>query len=86
MAVRADIIEGLIRGLDNWLEISMLIAASPDRTAALQSLMESSFDFTEIQAVHVLDTSVSRLTASGRAALTDELARFQAELSALPEA
>lgn len=83
---RAHIVEGLIKALDLIDEIIAAIRASEDRPDALQSLMVAPFEFTELQAGHILDMQLGRLTRLGRARLEEELADLRetiAELEAI---
>ena len=83
---RAHILEGLIKALDLIDEIIATIRASEDRPDALQALMVKPFEFTELQAGHILDMQLGRLTRLGRAKLEEELAELRetiAELEAI---
>jgi DNA gyrase subunit A len=83
---RAHIVEGLIKALDMIDAIIALIRASQDRAAARTGLMAAPFEFTEIQANHILDMQLARLTRLGRAELEEELAKLReiiAELEAI---
>jgi DNA gyrase subunit A len=83
---RAHIVEGLIKALDMIDAIIALIRGSDDRDAARQGLMAAPFEFSEIQANHILDMTLSRLTRLGRAQLEEELAKLRetiAELEAI---
>ncbi len=83
---RAHIVEGLIKALDMIDAIIALIRGSEDRAAARTGLMEAPFEFSEIQANHILDMQLVRLTRLGRAALDAELAELRetiAELQAI---
>ncbi|MDP8987845.1 MAG: DNA gyrase subunit A, partial [Actinomycetota bacterium] len=83
---RAHIVEGLLKALDLIDEIIALIRSSDDRDAARQGLMAEPFEFSEIQANHILDMTLSRLTRLGRSQLEDELAGLRetiAELQAI---
>ncbi len=83
---RAHIVEGLLKALDVIDEIIALIRASDDRDAARQGLMAEPFEFSEIQANHILDMTLSRLTRLGRSQLEEELAQLRqtiAELQAI---
>ncbi|MBW3547246.1 MAG: DNA gyrase subunit A, partial [Actinobacteria bacterium] len=70
---RAHIVEGLLKALDLIDEIITLIRSSDDRDAARQGLMAEPFQFSEIQANHILDMTLSRLTRLGRSQLEEEL-------------
>ncbi len=83
---RAHIVEGLLKALDMIDQIIALIRASDDRDAARQGLMAAPFEFSEIQANHILDMTLSRLTRLGRSQLEEELAKLLetiAELQAI---
>jgi len=83
---RAHIVEGLLKALDMIDAIITLIRGSDDRDAARQGLMAAPFEFSEIQANHILDMTLARLTRLGRSQLEEELARLAetiAELEAI---
>jgi len=83
---RAHIVEGLLKALDMIDAIVALIRASADRSEAREGLMAPPFDFTEVQANHILDMTLGRLTRLGRAELDKELAELRetiAELEAI---
>jgi DNA gyrase subunit A len=75
---RAHIVEGLIVALDNIDEVVQIIRSSDDVEQARGSLMER-FDLSEIQATHILDMPLRRLTALETSKLREE----QAELAKL---
>jgi DNA gyrase subunit A len=75
---RLHIIEGLVKALDQIDAIVALIKASKDRAAARVGLMGAGFEYSEIQANHILDLALGRLTQLGR----DELVAERKELSA----
>ncbi len=74
---RAHIVEGLIRALDLIDEIIALIKASADKAAARAGLMAAPFEFSQVQAEHILDMTLSRLTRLGREELDKELAQLR---------
>jgi len=83
---REHIVEGLIKALDMIDAIIALIRASENTPAAREGLMGEGFEFSEIQANHILDMQLSRLTRLGRANLEEELAELRqtiAELEAI---
>ena len=83
---RAHIVEGLIRALDMIDQIIALIRASADKAAAREGLMAEPFSFSEVQAEHILDMTLSRLTRLGRSDLEAEMAKLRetiAELEAI---
>ncbi|HXY43704.1 MAG TPA: DNA gyrase subunit A [Acidimicrobiales bacterium] len=70
---RAHIVEGLLRALDMLDEVIAAIRGSEDRAAARGALMAEPFAFSEIQANHILDMTLGRLTRLGRAELDEEM-------------
>ena len=80
---RAHIVEGLIKALDLIDEIIDAIRASEDKSAAREALMAKPFEFSEIQANHILDMPLSRLTRLGRADLDAEMEKLRSEISDL---
>jgi DNA gyrase subunit A len=83
---RAHIVEGLLKALDMIDQIIALIRGSEDRAAARDGLMAPPFEFSEIQANHILDMTLGRLTRLGRSELEEEMAKLRqtiAELEAI---
>jgi DNA gyrase subunit A len=83
---RAHIVEGLLKALDMIDAIITLIRGSADRPAARDGLMAQPFEFTEVQANHILDLTLGRLTRLGRSELEEEMAKLRetiAELEAI---
>ncbi len=80
---RAHIVEGLIKALDLIDQIIAAIRAAEDRPAAKEALMGAPFEFSEIQADHILDMQLSRLTRLGRANLEEEMAELRATMAEL---
>ncbi len=76
---RLHIVEGLVKALDMIDAIVKAIRASKDRGAARTALMAKPFEFSEIQANHILDMPLGRLTQLGR----EELDKERKELLAL---
>ena len=71
---RAHILEGRIKALDVIDAIIALIRGSEDANAAKDGLMAPPFEFSEIQAVDILDMQLRRLTRLSRIDLETELA------------
>ncbi len=71
---RAHIVEGLVRALEVIDEIIALIRGSQDTDAARTALQAKPFEFTEIQANHILDMQLRRLAQLEGQKLRDELA------------
>jgi len=80
---RAHIVEGLIRALDMIDQIIALIRGSADKAAAREGLMAAPFSFSEIQAEHILDTTLARLTRLGRSDLEAEMAKLRETIAEL---
>ncbi len=83
---REHIVEGLLKAIDMIDAIIALIRASADRAEAREGLMGEGFEFSEIQANHILDMQLGRLTRLGRTDLEEELAKLRetiAELEAI---
>jgi DNA gyrase subunit A len=69
---RLHIVEGLLKALDMIDAIVKAIRASKDRGAARTTLTGKRFGFSEIQANHILDMPLGRLTQLGREELANE--------------
>jgi len=78
---RLHIVEGLVKAVDMIDAVVKAIRASKDRAAARAALMAKRFGFSEIQANHILDMPLGRLTQLG----IEELAKERAELQATIE-
>nr|WP_280953740.1 DNA gyrase subunit A [Symbiobacterium terraclitae] len=73
---RAHILEGLLKALDIIDEVINTIRSSPTTDEARTRLMNE-FGFTEVQAQHILDMQLRRLTALEREKLQDEYDELQ---------
>src|ERR1700761_4609089 len=82
---RAHIVEGLLRAIDMLDAVIATIRASADRPEARGALMADPFSFTEVQATHILDMTLGRLTRLGRSELEAEMEELQATIAALEE-
>jgi DNA gyrase subunit A len=80
---RAHIVEGLLRAIDMLDAVIATIRGSADRAEARTSLMADPFAFTEIQATHILDMTLGRLTRLGRTELEEEMAKLLEEITEL---
>ncbi|MDQ1504536.1 MAG: gyrase subunit [Actinomycetota bacterium] len=80
---RAHIVEGLLRALDMLDEVIALIRGSADVDTARAGLMVAPFEFSEIQANHILDMPLRRLTGLERQKLIDEFAELSATITEL---
>ncbi len=80
---RLHIVEGFLKALDLIDEIIAAIRASDDRAAARGALMATPFEFSEEQAVHILDMTLGRLTRLGREELDIEAAELRETIAAL---
>ncbi|MCL4114090.1 UNVERIFIED_CONTAM: hypothetical protein GTU68_023271 [Idotea baltica] len=70
---RAHILEGLLKAIDMIDAIIALIRSSENRGAAREALQAAPFEFSEVQATHILDMPLGRLTQLGHADLQTEL-------------
>jgi DNA gyrase subunit A len=90
---RLHIVEGLIKALDLIDEIIATIRASEDRAAAREALMSGitpegggeAVAFSEVQANHILDMQLGRLTRLGRADLDTEQTELTETITGLQE-
>jgi len=73
---RAHIVEGLLIALDNIDEVVKVIRGSEDTDAARTALMKK-FKLSEIQATHILDMPLRRLTALETGKLREEHLELQ---------
>lgn len=77
---RAHIVEGLLKALDIIDEIIKLIRGSRTTEQAHAGLVEQ-FEFSTIQATHILRMPLSRLTGMEREKLAEELAELEAKIA-----
>ncbi len=82
---RAHILEGLLRAVDRLDEIIALIRAAADRAEARRQLTADAFGFSEVQANHILELPLGRLTRLGRRELAEELAELRVTIAELQE-
>jgi DNA gyrase subunit A len=80
---RLHIVEGLVKAVGVLDAVVKAIRASADRAAAREALMGRRFGFTEVQANHILDLTLGRLTKLGIAELEEERARLEATIAEL---
>jgi DNA gyrase subunit A len=80
---RAHIVEGLLKALDMLDEVIATIRASADTPAAREALQAQPFEFSLLQAEHILEMTLSRLTRLGRSNLEEELATLREEIAEL---
>ena len=80
---REHIVEGLVKALNVIDEVIALIRASEDRAAAREGLMAAPFEFTEVQAEHILDMTLGRLTRLARIDLDTELTDLRGTIAEL---
>lgn len=74
---RAHKVQGRIKALNVIDQIIALIRASDDTAAARDGLMAAPFEFSEIQAVDILEMQLRQLTRLSRIDLETELAELQ---------
>ncbi|HEX2737245.1 MAG TPA: DNA gyrase subunit A, partial [Acidimicrobiia bacterium] len=80
---RAHIVEGLVKALDMIDAIIALIRGSESADVARENLMVAPFEFTEIQARHILDMQLRRLAQLEAQKLRDELAELMKTIAEL---
>lgn len=80
---RAHVLEGRIKALDVIDEVIALIRASEDAAAAKQGLMSAPFEFSERQAIDILDMQLRQLTRLSRIDLETELADVRERIAEL---
>lgn len=80
---RAHIVEGLLKAIDLIDAIIAAIRASENREEARRRLMAEPFEFSEIQANHILDMPLGRLTRLGRQELLAEYEELQRTITYL---
>ena len=80
---RAHIVEGLLKAIDMLDAVIATIRGSDDRPAARTALMAEPFSFTELQATHILDMTLGRLTRLGRTELEEEMQQLLATIAEL---
>jgi len=80
---RAHIVEGLLKALDMLDAVIATIRASDDTPAARQALQAEPFEFSLLQAEHILEMTLGRLTRLGRTNLEEELAGLREEIAEL---
>jgi DNA gyrase subunit A len=80
---RAHIVEGLLKALDHIDAIIQLIRGSASAEAARDALMGQPYEFSEIQARHILDMALRRLAQLEHQNLRDEFAELSAKIADL---
>jgi len=80
---REHILEGRIKALDVIDEVIALIRASDDVAAAKAGLMAEPFEFSEMQAVDILDMQLRQLTRLSRIDLERELEEVRETIAGL---
>jgi len=81
---RAHIVEGLLVALDNIDEVVQVIRSSRDSAEARTRLMDV-FDLSEVQAQHILDMPLRRLTSLEVEKLREELEGLRRTIAELTE-
>jgi DNA gyrase subunit A len=80
---REHVLEGRIKALDVIDQIIALIRASDDAAAAKAALMAEPYEFSEVQAVDILDMQLRQLTRLSRIDLESELGEVRQRISEL---
>jgi DNA gyrase subunit A len=80
---REHIVQGLLRALDMIDAIIQTIRGSEDKGDARRNLMATPYEFSEVQAEHILDMQLHRLARLGRAELDQEMEKLRATIVGL---
>jgi len=80
---RSHILEGLLKALDAIDAIITLIRNSESADAARTALQAAPYEFSDIQATHILDMALRRLAALERQKLREEFDELQATIAEL---
>ncbi len=80
---RLHIREGLLKAINVIDEVIALIRASENRGEAKAGLMAAPFEFSEVQAEHILDMPLGRLTRLARIDLEAEIGELNTEIGEL---
>ena len=80
---RAHILEGLLRALDAIDAIITLIRNSESADAARSALQAAPYQFSDVQATHILDMALRRLAALERQKLREEFDELQTTIAEL---
>jgi len=80
---RAHIVEGLLKALGMIDKIIATIRKSANRAAAKDALLAKPFEFSEVQAEHILDMRLSQLTRLGKEELDAEMAKLRETIAEL---
>ena len=80
---RAHIVEGLLKAVDVIDAVIALIRGSEDRAAAREGLMAAPFEFSDVQAEHILDLRLGQLTRLAKIDLETEMATLRETIGML---
>ncbi|HEX5615317.1 MAG TPA: DNA gyrase subunit A, partial [Acidimicrobiia bacterium] len=80
---RAHIVEGLLKALDRIDQLIQLIRGSESADAAREAMMAAPYEFSEIQARHILDMQLRRLAQLEHQNLRDEFEKLSATIAEL---
>ena len=80
---RAHIVEGLLKAVDVIDAIIALIRASDDRAEARVGLTSAPYNFSDVQAEHILEMKLGQLTRLARVDLETEMANLREVIAGL---
>src|SRR3954451_16410952 len=80
---RAHIVEGLLKALGMIDRIIAAIRQSANRSAAKEAMMAKPFEFSEIQAEHIVDLRPHQLTRLGQDELDEEMRKLRETIADL---
>ena len=85
MTARLEVLDGILRALENWHFVSSLIGAAADRYGAVAALQGFPFLFSKVQANQIVEMRLTQRTALGRLSLAEERDAIRAALEELPD-
>lgn len=80
---RLEVVEGYLRALEERVEVDEEVDQSADREDAVRRLTGSPLKFTQRQAHHILDMTISQRTQFSRQVLRREQEQLQDQLRRL---
>src|SRR3954447_12518960 len=80
---RAHIVEGLLKALGMIDQIIAAIRNSANKAGAVEAMMAKPFEFTAVQAEHIVDLRLHQLTRLGQEELDEEMKKLRATIEEL---
>lgn len=76
-AERLNILDAILRALDDWAAVHAVVSRCSSRAAAVEALGRAPFGFSPVQALFVLDTPLGLCTDEARQELLNEAAQLR---------